>query len=165
MKYRQENRFTGSYLYICGEDKDDEESEYDVTGQMSMQKAFAQRKCSYEVLYELVKTLSDEGRRLESQKKDLCGWILDPECIYITLPGWNNQNMNKLDYHNQSRQEIDVRFFYYLSGDSTPIEAKLLTLAEFVIRHVDYKDKDAVNFAYEFYMRVYRGNFVFNDML
>ena len=169
MKYRQENKFTGSYLYVR-EDDESEEKRYDVTGLTSLSEAFNEKGMTYEILYVLISSLMKEGRCLEAEDRDMNGWILDPEYIYLRLPalmesGAGRQSKNAYDYHNQIRQKSEVRFIYFSGKSDLSLEKELLNLAEFVIEHIDYRDKDAVNIAYEFYMRIYRGNYVLDDLL
>lgn len=165
MKYRQENTFSGSFVYIQGEE--DDEYKYDVTGYISLAKAYKERVCSYEMLYSLINSLMHEGRRLESEGKDMNGWILDPEHVYLPVSLINNTNDNKefTDYSNKDKLEHRVRFLHYPGKTNLLMEKELLNFAEFVIEHTDYKDKDAVNMAYDFYLRVYRKNYVFDDLL
>lgn len=145
MKYRVENRFTGSVLYVSGEN-DENECSYDITGKSSLAKSFEEKDCSYENIHRLIGALQTEGRRLEAEGKDMNGWILDPNYIYYS-------------------DSDDIKFIFYPGETDIDIETGLKLLSEFVIEHVNYKDKDAVDIAYGFFLHIFRGLYVFDDLL
>lgn len=166
MKYRTENKFTGSYLYIKGDKEEDVEIKYETTGLISFAKAYEERNCSYEVIYALISELSKTGRLIEQEGKSLNGWVLDPYYIYIDPPRLGSMDGRFEEGFQNSQKVINtIKFFHYPFENEMNMEEGLRYLAEFVIEHAEYKDKDAVNIAYEFYLRIYRGNYVFDDLI
>lgn len=158
MTYRTENSFSGSYLYLKGENETDEECKYETTGLISFANAYRERNCTYEVLFNLISRISEEGKRLEGAGLDMDGWILDPEYIYVEPP-------EKFAVNERFHTHQLIRFIYYPGNTGMSMSGGLLYLAEFVIEHAEYKDKDAVEIAYGFYLQIYRGNYVFENLL
>ena len=148
MRYRKENKFTGSFLYIQGNSEEDEEIAFDVTGLISFASVYKEKGFSKKVLKGLLSSISNDGKRLEEDGKDMNSWLLNPDLIYVS-----------------ANREGHVMIFYYPGKTNLIMERELMHLAEFVIEHVDYKDRDAVEIAYDFYMRVHRGNYVFEDLI
>lgn len=162
MKCRVESKFTGCYLYLCGEDDSDVECQYDITGRISLAKAYEEIGCTYEVIYSLISTISKEGRRIEEEGNDTSGMILDPSYIYIEAQQIKSSLAGRYNALNNNNK---IQIFYYPGNTGREIEKELLHLAEFIIEHADYKDRDAVDIAYNFYLSVYRRNYVFDDLL
>lgn len=168
MKFRQENMFSGSYLYVQGEDDNAEEYKYDVTGYISIKRAFEEERCSYNMLRLFIYYLIREGTQLEEAGKNMDGWILDPTYIFINTPKLFLKNSADSEQHisfAEKEKSRRIKFIYYPTGTSETLGTGLLHLAEFIIKNIDYSDESVVNLAYDFYLKIYHGNYVFNDLL
>jgi len=156
MIFECENGFSGKFLYITGEDGSKER--FDVTGSVSLASEYSEKRMSRETIYSLIKELSDMGRELETKKLDKKGLILNPEYIYLSYG--RKSSTNSAEVNNKL-----YRFIYYSGKSNQTFEGELMSLAEFVINHVNYGFRDAIYLAYDFYLHVFRNNYVFDDIL
>lgn len=152
MEYRFENGFSGRFLFVRGEENTEEK--FDITGLVSLETAYNEIRMSRESIYMLVREVSEMGRRLEKQQLDKNGWLLNPKYIYLRMDGNSDKNMGKI-----------IRFVYYTGKSDLDFEHELRGLAEFIIKNVNYGFWDAIYLAYDFYLHVYRNNYVFDDIL
>lgn len=149
MEYRIENRFSGSYLYIKGEDNSEEK--IDVTGMVSIAREYETKDMSYTTLIMLIEEMIREGNRIEEDNRSYDRWLLGADYIFIACP--------------DSKEPRSVKFIHYNGKLDTDFEQRMLEFAEYVIAHTDHCDKRAVRLAYGFYMQVYRGNYVFDGLI
>ena len=164
MKYRIENKFTGSYLYIKDNEADVQEVKYDITGMTSIVHYYTDRCIPYEVLHSIVDELVKFGKQIEFDDKDINGIVLNPDYIFIRKSDmWIDDY--KTDGLPQQMKATNIQYIYYPYCERMDVAVQMLCLAEYIIEHVEYKDKRAVNLAYGFYLQVINKNYVFDSLL
>ena len=155
MNYRVENTFSGSFLYIDNgnilNDGNVNLEKYDITNMVSLAHEYNGKDASFEELYRIISALSQMGKRIEDNKFNINGLILNPEYIYLSF--------------KVGEPLPKVVFIYYSSQTDLLLEEEIKSLAEYIIEHTDHDDKRAVQLAYGFYMQIHRGNYVFNKLL
>lgn len=152
MKYRFENGFLGSFIFVSGEEG--EEEKYDITGLTSLMSLYGEKAMSRESIHMLISELSKMGRELEKHNLDKNGWLLNPNYIYLEYGGKTSGD-----------NTANIKFLYYSGKSDLNFQEELMVLAEFVINHVNYGFQDAIYLAYDFYLHVFRKNYIFDDIL
>lgn len=159
MKYRTENTFSGSFFYLKGDDPSDTELKYDITGFESLSKAFLLQSIKLHDLNHFIKELGKIGTSIENKNLNINGLVLNPDCIFISQ---RITRSSANQYENITESSIDkIRFIYYNGHFNISFEKRIISIGEFIIMHVDYNDPLAIDRAYNFYMQVYKGNYVF----
>lgn len=152
MNIRTDNTFSGSYLYISGDARQATEEKFDITGMVSLANEYAQKDMTYDVILEFIKELSNMGKMLEQDNRNVEGLFLNPDYIYINKSVFN---MNL----------IKIKFIYSHNNIGTDFKYSIRALAEFIIEHADHKDDRTINLAYGFYMQVRNDNYMFDDLV
>lgn len=159
MIYRKESKFSGTYLYIKGDRDTAVEIKEDITGLISVSDKYKDRGIKSEHLKGFLYSLTEEGKRMESEDIDMSGWILDPECIFESTVSDNKSNSFKFFYYYENEKDVNKKY-----NPSDMLNKKLTALFEYLLWHIDYEDSEAIRISYEAYMRVIRGNYVFEDL-
>lgn len=151
MVYRKESRFSGTYLYVRGDNDTDEEIKENITGLISLYDEHTEIGMEALEVRNLLKCLVDEGVKLETENKSIEGLILEPLYIY------------KKYTSDREKQEHDYRFLYYPyvgKSNINSFQKRIEKLMEYILWHIDYDDKEAIKISYEAYMKVHRGDYI-----
>lgn len=155
MRNRIEKTFSGSFMYISGEN-DETECKYDITGYENIRNVYKEKSISEQELIKIISELSDMGKSIERKNLDINGFLVSPDYIYI--------DEKRATVYRESRN-FGIVMIYYPGKLDTTIDTSLLRLAEFIIEKIDYNNQRAVDIAYMFYIQVYNGNYVFDTSL
>ena len=112
---------------------------YNISGMQSLTELYLQREIVHRELLVIFKGLSTVFEGLSEYLLDGSGLMLDPEYIFEDL-----------------NREL---FFIFSPGAENEPAASMRELALFLIKRTDHRDKEAVRDAYDFYKRVYAGDY------
>ncbi len=112
---------------------------YNISGMQSLTELYLQREIVHRELLVIFKGLSTVFEGLSEYLLDGSGLMLDPEYIFEDL-----------------NREL---FFIFIPGAENEPAASMRELALFLIKRTDHRDKEAVRDAYDFYKRVYAGDY------
>ncbi len=113
---------------------------YDISGKKSLKELFLKKEIGYGELRIFFKGLSRAYGSLKEYLLDMSGLLLSPEDIFMDL--------------------IEKRiYFIYYPGFGAELSESMQKLADFIIRRTDHRDEQAVLDAYDFYKRIYAGDY------
>ena len=112
---------------------------YNISGLQSLTELFSQREIVHKELLLIFKGLSAALDGLSEYLLEGSGLMLDPEYIFEDL-----------------NREL---FFIFIPGAGNDLAVSMRELALFLIKRTDHRDEEAVRDAYDFYKRVYAGDY------
>lgn len=112
---------------------------YNISGMQSLTELYLQREIVYRELLVIFKGLSTVFESLSEYLLEGSGLLLDPEYIFEDL-----------------NREL---FFIFIPGAENELSVSMRELALFLIKRTDHRDDEAVRDAYDFYKRVYAGDY------
>lgn len=171
MKYRIDNTFKGSFFYIKSDKKDDKEQKYDVTGYESLARLYTAKRIGLEELKHIIRELAQTGMEIEERGLDINGLILNPECVFVKIDK-SKEDISIFDINDHMMDEdcvnkiaMKVRFIYFYEDGQRVFDKRIKGFSEFIIEHVNYDDRNAVDLAYSLYMQIHKGNYRLMELI
>lgn len=119
--------------------------EYDTTGLNTLESFCIQKKTDYPVLRNILKGICRiviNGEKFMLEEND---FVLNPEYIFLN--------------------EESIPYVVYSPGFDRPLSEQLRSLAEYLMNHIDYRDKETVLLTYTMYMKCREESFYIVDLL
>ncbi len=146
LKMLEENDIEGLISFSVRNQNGAEYFIYDISGMLSLKKLYEERELGCGELTAILRAVSEIYESIAAYLIDETCLLLDPEYIFMDL------------YSKRVR-------FVCFPPQRVDIACSMGSLADFLIRRTDHGDAEAVRIAYEYYRRVFSGNYFVGDLV
>ena len=140
MSMLTENEVDGLIPFTLQNRNGKESLVYNISGKQSLKDIYAKKEADHREILIIFTGLSVIYKSLEEYLLDAADLLLSPEYIYMDI----------------SEKRL---YFIYFPGYGGELSALMRELADFLIRKADHRDEKAVPVIYDFYKRVYAGDY------